>query len=162
MEARAKAAGHPVHQQLIVFPLGLLGMAVVFDLLRLITDNDDLAKASYYMIAAGLVTGVVAGLFGTIDYLGIPKGTRARRVGFAHGLGNEVMLALFLVSWLLRHGDDDRIASGLALAFALAGAAISVLTGWLGGELVDRLGVGVDDDANLDAPASLKTGLKLR
>jgi hypothetical protein len=29
------------------------------------------------------------------------------------------------------------------------------VTGWLGGELVDRLGVGVDDGANLDAPSSL-------
>jgi hypothetical protein len=27
--------------------------------------------------------------------------------------------------------------------------------GWLGGELVERLGVGVDDDANLNAPNSL-------
>jgi hypothetical protein len=30
-----------------------------------------------------------------------------------------------------------------------------VVTGWLGGELVDRLGVGVADDAQLDAPSSL-------
>jgi hypothetical protein len=29
------------------------------------------------------------------------------------------------------------------------------VTGWLGGELVDRLGVGVDDGAHLDAPSSL-------
>jgi hypothetical protein len=29
------------------------------------------------------------------------------------------------------------------------------VTGWLGGELVDRLGVGIDDDANLNAPSSL-------
>jgi hypothetical protein len=28
-------------------------------------------------------------------------------------------------------------------------------TGWLGGELVDRLGVGVDRGAHLDAPSSL-------
>jgi hypothetical protein len=37
----------------------------------------------------------------------------------------------------------------------LVGAILSLLTGWLGGELVDRLGVGVDDGANLDAPSSL-------
>jgi hypothetical protein len=29
------------------------------------------------------------------------------------------------------------------------------VSGWLGGELVDRLGVGVDPGANLDAPSSL-------
>jgi len=38
----------------------------------------------------------------------------------------------------------------LSPGFALAGD-----TGWLGGELVDCLGVGVDDGANLDAPSSL-------
>jgi hypothetical protein len=34
-------------------------------------------------------------------------------------------------------------------------AGLATITGWLGGELVDRLGVGVDDGANLHAPSSL-------
>ena len=33
MESKAKLLGHPVHPQLIVFPLALLGMAVVFDII---------------------------------------------------------------------------------------------------------------------------------
>ena len=33
MESKAKFLGHPIHQQLIAFPLGLLGMAVIFDLI---------------------------------------------------------------------------------------------------------------------------------
>ena len=37
----------------------------------------------------------------------------------------------------------------------LLGVAIMTVTGWLGGELVDRLGLGVDDGAHLDAPSSL-------
>jgi uncharacterized membrane protein len=35
MESRAKLPGHPIHQMLIVVPLGLLAMAVVFDLLAI-------------------------------------------------------------------------------------------------------------------------------
>ena len=31
MESRAKLLGHPIHQMLIVFPLGLLAMAVIFE-----------------------------------------------------------------------------------------------------------------------------------
>lgn len=38
-ESHAKAAGHAIHQQLVVFPLGLLATAVVFDVLRLVTDD---------------------------------------------------------------------------------------------------------------------------
>jgi uncharacterized membrane protein len=35
MESRVKLLGHSVHQMLIVFPLGLLAMAVIFDLLAI-------------------------------------------------------------------------------------------------------------------------------
>src|SRR5215213_1816537 len=36
-----------------------------------------------------------------------------------------------------------------------AGASLAVVTGWFGGELVERLGVGVADGAHLNAPNSL-------
>ncbi|HET7499452.1 MAG TPA: hypothetical protein VFK02_00555 [Kofleriaceae bacterium] len=32
---------------------------------------------------------------------------------------------------------------------------LATITGWLGGELVDRLAVGVDDGAHVNAPSSL-------
>jgi hypothetical protein len=35
------------------------------------------------------------------------------------------------------------------------GAALLGATGWLGGELTLRLGIGVDEGANLNAPSSL-------
>jgi uncharacterized membrane protein len=161
MESSAKAAGHPIHQQLVVFPLGLLATAVVFDVLRYATGNDDFSTASHYMIAAGVLAGLLAAVFGTIDYLAIPAGTRARRVGALHGLGNVVVVVLFAVSWLLRSGEPGYVPSVPAFVLALAGALLATLTGWLGGELVDRLGVGVDPEADLDAPASFETGIRL-
>ena len=160
MESSAKAAGHPIHQQLIVFPLGLLATAVVFDVLRLITDNGGFSTASYYMIAAGVLSGLLAAVFGAIDYLAIPTGTRARRVGALHGVGNVVVVVLFAVSWLMRGNEPDYAPTTFAFVLALAGALLATLTGWLGGELVGRLGVGVDPDANLDAPASFETGIR--
>ncbi|MCD6056852.1 MAG: Protein of unknown function transrane, partial [Thermomicrobiales bacterium] len=65
-----------------------------------------------------------------------------------------VVLALFVVSWFLRR-DAPAEPGVLAFVLSLAGVALAVVTGWLGGELVDRLGVGVDRGANLDAPSSL-------
>jgi uncharacterized membrane protein len=162
MESHAKAAGHAIHQQLIVFPLGLLATAVVFDVLYLVTDNADFATASYYMIAAGILSGLLAAVFGAIDYLAIPAGTRAKRVGAVHGVGNVIVVVLFAVSWLLRVDATDYIPTTLAFVLGLGGALLSVVTGWLGGELVDRLGVGIDDDAHLNAPASFATGIRLR
>ncbi|MFI5227819.1 MAG: DUF2231 domain-containing protein [Gemmatimonadales bacterium] len=73
-----------------------------------------------------------------------------------HGLGNVVVVILFAISWWLRQADPGS-PSVVALCFMLVGAALSLVTGWLGGELVDRLGVGVDDGAHLDAPSSLSS-----
>ena len=161
MESSAKAAGHPIHQQLIVFPLGLLATAVVFDILRLITDNEGFATASYYMIAAGVLVGLVAAVFGAIDYWAIPAATRARRIGALHGVGNVVVVVLFAVSWFLRGDEPRHVPTTLAFVLGLAGALLATVTGWLGGELVGRLGVGVYPDAGLDAPARFDTGIRL-
>ena len=153
MESRAKLFGHPTHQILIVFPLGLLGMAVIFDILRLITGWA-LGMTAYHMIAAGVLTGLVAAAFGLVDWAAIPGGTRAKSVGARHGIGNVIVVLLFLASWWLRRVDPVNPPS-LAFVLALLGGGLAGVTGWLGGELVNRLGVGVDDGANLDAPSSL-------
>jgi uncharacterized membrane protein len=154
MEARAKLLGHPIHQMLIVLPLGLLTGAIAFDVVRLVTGNAAWSEIAYWLIAAGVIGGLLAAPFGTLDWTRIPDGTRARRVGALHGVGNVLVLLLFGASWLLRR-DDPRTPAFLALALSFAGGALSAVTGWLGGELVDRMGVGVDDGAHLDAPSSL-------
>jgi hypothetical protein len=43
-----------------------------------------------------------------------------------------------------------------ALALSFVGGGLALFTGWLGGELVDRLAVGVDDGAHVNAPSSLR------
>src|SRR3954467_5792087 len=78
MEARAKLLGHPIHQMLIVFPLGLLGMSVVFDLIYFAADDRVFAAVAYWMMIAGIVGGLLAAPFGLIDWMAIPSGTRAK------------------------------------------------------------------------------------
>ena len=103
MESRAKLLGHPIHQMLIVFPLGLLAMAVVFDLIAIASGNGYWSEIGYWMIAAGVVTGLLAAPFGLIDWFAIPSGTRAKRIGAVHGLGNVLVVLMFGVSWLMRY-----------------------------------------------------------
>ncbi|MHB8872991.1 MAG: DUF2231 domain-containing protein [Myxococcaceae bacterium] len=154
MEAKAKLAGHPIHPMLIVFPLGLLATSFIFDVIRVAGGTPMLAVASYYLIAAGVIGGLVAAVFGFVDWLGIPRGTRAKKVGALHGLGNVLVVVLFLVSWVLRY-DNPGNPGTFALLLSLFGVGLAGVTAWLGGELVDRLGVGVDDGAHLDSPSSL-------
>ena len=156
MESKAKILGHAVHQILVPFPLGLLATAVVFDIIYLIWDKPVLATAAFYMIAAGVIGGLAAAPFGWIDWFAIPQGTRAKSVGLMHGVGNVIVLLLFAVSCYLRYGEHiEHRPSTLALILSFAGFALAGMTAWLGGELVDRLGVGVHNGAHLDAPSSL-------
>jgi uncharacterized membrane protein len=155
MESRAKLFGHAIHPILIVFPLGLLATGVIFDVIYLIWGNPQMATVAYYMIAAGIVGGAISAPFGTIDWFAIPSGTRAKSVGLTHGLGNVLVLVLFIGSWWLRHNSPNFVPDTLAYVLSFAGVVLALVTGWLGGELVERLGVGIDNGAHLDAPSSL-------
>ncbi len=157
MESKSKIFGHPAHTILIVFPLGLLSTSVAFDSIWSAKHQPKVAEASFLMLVAGLIGGAVAAPFGWWDWAFIPHKTRAKRIGLLHGVGNVIVLGLFGASGLLRRADQSN-PSRAARGLSLVGGGLAVLTGWLGGELVDRLSVGVDDGANLDAPNSL-TGL---
>jgi uncharacterized membrane protein len=161
MESKVKILGHPIHQMLVPLPFGLLAMAAIFDVIYLVLSNPAMLIVSYWMIAAGIVGGLVAAPFGLIDYLAIPSGTRAKSVGMVHGIGNVFVLLFFTSSWLLRHDSPDpsnpnvHYPSVVAFILSFAGFAVAGVTGWLGGELVSRLRVGVDEGAHVDASSSL-------
>jgi hypothetical protein len=44
---------------------------------------------------------------------------------------------------------------GAAIVLSALGVGLALITGWLGGELVDRLAIGVDPGAHANAPSSL-------
>jgi uncharacterized membrane protein len=154
VESRAKLFGHPIHPILIPFPLGLLVTSFIFDIIYLITDNDAFSVAAFWMIAAGVIGGLAAAVFGIIDFSRVPDDTRAHSIGVWHAVLSVSMVVLFAVSWLLRLGEPAE-PGFLPIIFSLVGAGLAGLTGWFGGELVGRLGVGVHKDAHLDAPSSL-------
>src|ERR671912_2734297 len=85
VESRAKLAGHAVHPMLITLPLGLLGTAVVFDIIRAFTNEADLAVAGFYMLAAGIIGGLLAAVFGLWDLVGLPGRTPGQGIRAVHG-----------------------------------------------------------------------------
>lgn len=155
MDRTVKILGHPIHQQLIAFPLGLLITAAAFDLITFFSGDDRWTQMAFYMIGAGILVGLIAAVFGLLDWLGIPGDTRAKRIGAVHGLGNVLVVLLFLASFFLRWTDPVS-PPNLAYWCSYIGVAVILATGWLGGELVDRLGVGVDLGANVNASNSLE------
>lgn len=160
MESRAKLLGHSVHAMLITFPIGLFVTAALFDAVHTVTGRGPWAIVSYWLIIAGIVGGLCAAIFGYIDYRGIPTTTRAHHVGRLHGVGNVIVVVLFAISAWIRH-DALLASTPWAYVFSYLGTGLAAVTAWLGGELVERLGVGVSDGAHLDAPSSL-TGPSVR
>jgi len=152
MESKATFLGHPIHQMLIVFPLGLLATSLIFDIIQLLTHDPEWSHVAFYLIGAGVIGGVAAAVFGLIDFLGIPKSTRAKRIAKWHGLGNVIVVGLFGLSFFLRIPDPEA-PSVAAVALSVCGVVIALAAGWLGGELVTRFGIGVAEGANPDAPS---------
>ena len=153
MESKARVMGHPIHPILVPFPLGLLTTSVIFDVVHLITGGARWAEISFWIIAVGVLGGLLAAVFGLIDWLAIPSGTRAKAVGLGHGLSNVLMVALFAVGWLLRTGapGDPGV---LTILLSFLGVGLASLGGYLGGELVFRLGIGVAEGASPNGPGS--------
>ena len=133
-----KPPGPSWHPMLVGLPLGLFGTSVVFDLIDLATRTGAFNVPSYWLIAAGVVGGLFAAPFGYLDWRQVPRGSRARRLGALHGVGNALVLLLFACSWLLRAPDAHVRAEALLLS--LAGAACALFTAWLGSGLLARLG----------------------
>ena len=113
------------------------------------------ARGPFWNIVVGVSAAVVAALFGFIDWTGIPSNTRARRIGAVHGIGNVAATGMYFVAAYLRSDARSLPPPTAAFALEVGGLALVAVTSWLGGELVDRLGVGVDEGANVQAPSSL-------
>jgi uncharacterized membrane protein len=155
MESRIKVLGHPIHPMLVVLPLGLFITAVVFDVIDAWRGSAAFAPVAYWNIAAGIIGGLIAAMFGFADWLSIPKRTRAKRIGALHGSSNAAVVSAFAVVWAMRGDAPDAHPSTALVTLEIAALALGTVAAWLGGELVDRLGVGVDDGAHLDASNSL-------
>jgi uncharacterized membrane protein len=156
VESRVRAMGHPLHPMLVTLPIGLWTSAVVFDLIEMISNNAVFGQVAYWNIVAGLIGAALSAVTGLVDWTGVPANTRAKRVGLLHGGLNTLVVLLFLVAWLVRMDNPQHMVSGVVFAMEVVAIGVASVSAWYGGELVERLGIGVYDDANPDAPSSLR------
>jgi uncharacterized membrane protein len=104
--------------------------------------------AAFWDIVVGIAGGLVAAVFGIADWTGIPKGTRARKMGVAHALSNVTVLGLFTVAAVIRFDEPMYVATGAVLIVELIAFAIAGAAGWMGGQLVDHYAIGVHEGAH--------------
>lgn len=139
----AAIAGHPLHPMVVPIPIGLLTAAAVSDLAYGLTRDAFWARASRWLLGGGLVSGVMAATLGIVEFVTIPQARR--RSGVAHAGGNAAILGLTGISLLLRR-DSRRSVPTAAMGLTLLATMMLMVTGWLGGELTYRHGIGVLPD----------------
>ncbi len=156
MESRAKLLGHPVHQMLVPIPAGLFIVAAILDGVGAFVQTSWISTVTFWNVALGIGSALLAAVFGALDFRHIPDNTRAKRIGAMHGIGNVIAVVLFAGALAARLWEPNYEPTVLALILEVSALVLLGVTAWLGGELVDRLGVGIDDGANVNAPSSLR------
>lgn len=143
-KSTAAIGGHPIHPMLVPFPIVCFVLAFAADVMVARGGEPGLASASVWLLAIGLGFAVLAAITGLTDYLSEP---RIRAIGNAtkHMIANVIAVVLEVVNLFMRLGDMASIA---ATGVYISGIVVVVLlySGWKGGELVFRGGVGVRDD----------------
>jgi uncharacterized membrane protein len=159
VRSTAAILGHPIHPMLVVFPIGFLVGALATDLAFWGTSDPFWARASEWLLGAGIVMGALAAVVGLIEFVTISR-VRSLVAGWVHFLGNATAILLALWNLLHRMGGDPSalvVPFGIILSAAVVG--IFLVTGWLGGELVFRHRIGMTDGESevLPSPAGAPT-----
>ena len=136
--------GHPVHPMATHFPMALLPVSLIGDLLGIWTAASFWWSFSFYMLGIGLIMSIPAFITGMIDFLAIPKEGTAEHVAMRHMTIMLMAITMFAVSFFIRFGVE--IPTGWRLtssvAFSLLGIILILIGGWFGGQLVYRHAVG--------------------
>lgn len=139
----AQIGGHPIHPMLVPFPIVCFIGALVTDIVFLNNGDAGWATASRYLLAIGLVMAALAAFAGLTDFMGDDR-IRRSSTALQHMIANVSAVVLELVNFFLRLNSDDQIAK-VGIYLSAATVLILVFSGWKGGDLVFRHGVGVRD-----------------
>ena len=141
-QSTAKIGGHPIHPMLIPFPIVCFILTFVCDILYT-QGHTELATPSTWLLGIGLVMAALAAVAGLTDFLGDER-IRAASDALKHMLANVTAVVLELVNFFLRVKDGTSIGS-TGVYISLVVVLILLYSGWKGGDLVYRHGVGVRD-----------------
>ena len=130
--------GHPLHPALTDVPIGAWTMAMLFDAVELISENEDVRGAADLAVGVGLAGALGAAVTGAADWSETEG--KARTIGVAHALMNITATGLYATSLVMRKTGSRRAGIGVSLL----GYAIASASAYLGGHLVFGESVGVE------------------
>jgi uncharacterized membrane protein len=128
--------GVPIHAMLVPFPIVCFTGALLTDITYSNSPQVQWANFSQWLLAVGLIMGVLAAIFGLIDFL---AGGRERpRIGWFHLVGNAIVLILALINNFVhsRDGWTGVVPTGLTLSVITF--LLMLVTGFLGWRMAYR------------------------
>ena len=141
----ARIKDHPIHPMLVPFPIVCFILTFVLDVLY-VRGNADVAGSTIWLLVIGLVTAALAAVAGLTDFFGDERVRGADAI--KHMLANVTAVLLEAANLVLRWNDPGFIAS---TGVYISGLVVLILlySGWKGGDLVYRHGIGVRDTHDL-------------
>lgn len=146
--ALAGPYGHPFHPILVTIPIGAWVSSIIFDIIAAASDDPTaFVTGAQVLIAIGVVGGVVAAIFGLLDFSMIESGTVAKRTGLTHLALNLGVVVLFAINYFVRAGADHDEVNVVGIVLSVIGLVALTVSGWLGGKLAYHFGVRVAREA---------------
>lgn len=136
----AKIFGHPIHPMLVPFPIAFWIGALITDIIYSRTADVQWTNFSQWLLFGGLVFGALAAVAGITDYFG-DRRVRSHAAS-AHGGINIVVFIIQIFNSFVhaRDGWTSVVPTGLTLS--IIAVLLLAVSGWLGGTLVYKQGVG--------------------
>jgi uncharacterized membrane protein len=140
--------GHPFHPILITIPIGAWVASLIFDIIAAASDDPEpFVVGAQALIAIGIIGGLLAAIFGFLDFSVIEKGTQAKRTATTHMAINLGVVVLFAINYFVRAGSDHDDVNVVGVVLSVIGLAALGVSGWLGGKLAYHYGVRVAREA---------------
>jgi uncharacterized membrane protein len=136
---------HPLHPLVVHLPVGLWVASLACDIIYKINGNASLAVTSFYCLFFGGIGALLAIPPGLAEYVDLPRGGQPRRIATKHFILNAVILVAVVINLALRYrlqGGVPGFVTDGQLALSIASVLALGYSGYLGGQLVYRHGLG--------------------
>lgn len=137
--------GHPIHPQLVHFPVALLLAVVLTDLLYIWSEDYFWARAGIWLAGAGTLGAWVAGVVGMLDLV-LVREIRRLITGWCHAILAVMLISVASLNWLSRIAAPDEAIWPYGFYLSILSALLLASAAFLGGILVYDHGVGVTQD----------------
>ena len=150
MASPASIGRHPIHPMIVPFPIGLWVFSLIADVIYLWRGNPVWRDyIAFYALLGGIIGAAAAAVPGLVDWLSL-KNPRVVKIANWHARLNVIALLVFAASSYLRTHSGAAFVSGsytIQVALSVLGVILISISGYLGGEMVFKHGVAVDQQS---------------